>query len=842
MPTISANTTQTITLAASTLMRGIGAAVLSWGTPLQTVTHTAGDEWHFGPFTAAQAVSIHAQSLLTYSTQAVSDDDPVDKLGLKFDGGLTSAQVQAVRELVTNTPVAADHAHFRWIFGDSSTGDSVTTATPVTFAGIDARDWTDATLHVICTGAGTLAMAASVGNDGAGVETTLFAGLSAGTTAVKLPKGQFIDFTATATSATMTVRAYVVAQSLTSRQVAQIGVMRHAIGDSSAGISVAASGTQTSNPIDMQQIDRATAILRIKVTGTGTAKISAQGSRNGVDDLYSLGDLVTGMVVATGTYSYALSSLAVGFPFLTLTATETGGANPVVVTAYIEGTEPAAHVVTADRRKVAIVVPSNFFASGTWVSSYSKPWRMIYGMLTRMGYDVDVLAPSDTSTIFDGTARRYEFIVMPHLQASAAWATWTSGPGKAIGRIAKGEGAAPVFILGISQSANSAIRAATGADAIVDALGNKRTTIGGGLLYVNNSVGYGITAQGHMTSYEALGTITASGSVAAWRFRGTAGWVYCNAGYVASGTGSALPVLLGLAISAGHIEEPPRKLAAVIDIDDCPDCSGSGGNGTQTVADLNRIYTAMTTLQMPCSFGIRPEDIDSGRMPTAVSAWVAARTANHGGLLYPIEHEGSWYWKDGTKAVKDAAYRASIPTITGVGINVGTDAAQVNAWGYTYFNNNACDLETLELGSPETSYLASPTEVVRQAGYGWQVVRLDARGVNNTECPGEPEYVFGVGRQRGTTLAASATAIASSEKTIAYTDDGAGTQRLGLQLGAFQNQCLAHGTHMYIHGSNCYDGHDGGNAPGTAFLESLASVWGYMGRVVEFKHGAESAV
>lgn len=102
MPTISANTTQTITLAASTLMRGIGAAVLSWGTPLQTVTHTAGDEWHFGPFTAAQAVSIHAQSLLTYSTQAVSDDDPVDKLGLKFDGGLTAAQVQAVQAMVSD--------------------------------------------------------------------------------------------------------------------------------------------------------------------------------------------------------------------------------------------------------------------------------------------------------------------------------------------------------------------------------------------------------------------------------------------------------------------------------------------------------------------------------------------------------------------------------------------------------------------------------------------------------------------------------------------------------------------------------------------------------------------
>ena len=116
MPTISANTTQTITLEASTLMRGIGAAVLSWGTPLQTVTHTAGDEWHFGPFTAAQAVSIHAQSLLTYSTQAVSDDDPVDKLGLKFDGGLTAAQVQAVQF----TPIAsADIATTAGTLGES---------------------------------------------------------------------------------------------------------------------------------------------------------------------------------------------------------------------------------------------------------------------------------------------------------------------------------------------------------------------------------------------------------------------------------------------------------------------------------------------------------------------------------------------------------------------------------------------------------------------------------------------------------------------------------------------------------------------------------------------------
>lgn len=755
---------------------------------------------------------------------------------------LSAAQVAAVQALLTNTPVAADPAHFRWIFGDSSTGDSVTTATPVTFAGIDARDWTDATLHVICTGAGTLAMAASVGNDGAGVETTLFAGLSAGTTAVKLPKGQFIDFTATATSATMTVRAYVVAQSLTSRQVAQIGVMRHAIGDSSAGISVAASGTQTSNPIDMQQIDRATAIIRIKVTGTGTAKISAQGSRNGVDDLYSLGDLVTGMVVATGTYSYALSSLAVGFPFLTLTATETGAANAVVVTAWIDGVEPAAHVVTRDRRKVAIVTGSNVFAASTWAATYSRPWRMVYGMLTRMGYDVDVIAPHDTSTAFDGSARRYEFIVMPNLQSSAAWTTWASGAGKPVGRLAKGAGPAPVFILGISQSANSAVRAATGADAVVDTVGNRRVTVGGGLVYIDNVISHGITTQGHMTQYETLATVTASGAVNAWRFKGAAGWVYCNSGLLSSSTGNILPVLLGLAIEAGHIEEPPRKLAAVIDIDNCPDCSGSGGNGTQTVADLNRIYTAMTTLQMPCSFGIRPEDIDSGRMPTAVSEWVAARTANHSGLLYPIEHEGTWYWKDGTKAVKDAAYRASIPTITGAGIAVGTDASQLNAWGYTYFNNNACDLETIELGSPETNYLASPTEVVRQAGYGWQVVRLDARGVNNTESPGEPDFVFGVGRQRGTTFTGSAPIIASTELTINYTDDGAGTHRLGLQTGAFLYQCLAHGTHMYIHGSNCYDGHDGGNAPGTAFLESLASVWGYMGRVVEFKHGAESAV
>lgn len=231
-------------------------------------------------------------------------------------------------------------------------------------------------------------------------------------------------------------------------------------------------------------------------------------------------------------------------------------------------------------------------------------------------------------------------------------------------------------------------------------------------------------------------------------------------------------------------------------------------------ATLRRLLSA----QAP--YGVRVDVMDGG-------------TLSRTGIVSSVDGGSDGFDLD----CESAGWTDDLPLRTNADLGIFRDVVPL-PWRYGRNVAGKC----VRLGSPETSYLASPTEVVRQAGYGWQVVRLDARGVNNTECPGEPEYVFGVGRQRGTTLAASATAIASSEKTIAYTDDGAGTQRLGLQLGAFQNQCLAHGTHMYFHGSNCYDGHDGGNAPGTAFLESLASVWGYMGRVVEFKHGAESAV
>jgi hypothetical protein len=51
---------------------------------------------------------------LTYSTQAVSDDDPVDKLGLKFDGGLTAAQVQAVQAMAA----AYDYQPATWYAGE----------------------------------------------------------------------------------------------------------------------------------------------------------------------------------------------------------------------------------------------------------------------------------------------------------------------------------------------------------------------------------------------------------------------------------------------------------------------------------------------------------------------------------------------------------------------------------------------------------------------------------------------------------------------------------------------------------------------------------------------------
>lgn len=109
-----------------------------------------------------------------------------------------------------------------------------------------------------------------------------------------------------------------------------------AFGDDASTASITASAVSDSPPVDMRKLRREEATLHIVITGTGTAKLTVLGSRDGINNLHSLGDRITGMVVGTGSYILRLDDINLAyFPFYTFRITETGGSNSVAVKAYL---------------------------------------------------------------------------------------------------------------------------------------------------------------------------------------------------------------------------------------------------------------------------------------------------------------------------------------------------------------------------------------------------------------------------------------------------------------------------------------------------------------------------
>lgn len=769
-----------------------------------------------------------------------SEVDPVTGGIIFLAGGKPALSVNADGSLNVQSSFAK--SLFRWISGDAGTSTSVAVGTPVTTDAIDVSLVADGSLFSVHTG-GTLAISYEVSDDG--ILWTpggpLLSGLTAGTYAallssVKLESG-FFRLTFTATGSTASVKSFFCGTSanvaMKTRQI-----KRGVFGDGSAAIAMTASSTIVSPPIDLTKCVRAKSSLKI-VVASGTVKVSAAISRDGINDLYSLGDIATGLT--TGTTTINLSSLAQYGHFLTLTLTETAAA-AASASGYALLSVADEHVSSADVRRVAVIGPRLGYAGAEWTSNYAKSTMSMYSMLLRMGYDAEILPLDDTSPIMDSGAKTHEFFVWPHTAHSSLWTTWTSGSGKPMGRLVKGETAIPLFCVGCSSSNNAVLLANIGAG-VRDTEAYRKILIGQSALpwYSANVGSYTVTIQAHMGSFKTIATDSAATGKTAWAFTGSKGRVYVGAGFNGGGDSNSFPILFAESIREGVVSEPPRKLKVVIDIDDMPACDG-GATGVMTLADLSRVYSAMTSLAMPCSFGIRVEDISAGRQSAAVSAFVSDRTFDRGGLIYPVVHSGNWFWKDGTKATKDTNYRADIAVAVGAGIKVGTDSSQLNAWGYTYFNNNAFDEESTQLGQPGASCASSTDNLSIKSGYGWGVIRAEALGGNNTEGFGEPAGVFGQTRHRGIRVVASHNHISSSYKSIDFDDGGTGTTLIAMQNARLFNYTLGFGMPFYIHGQNCFDGHDGGDAPGTRWLEMVAGLYGYgMSNFVEFVHGSALA-
>lgn len=725
---------------------------------------------------------------------------------------------------------------FSWVMGDRSTAESILAGSSYTSWAVDLAGYTDGTITVVLAG-GTPSLTYQASDDGVIWSAALpLTAAAAGTYIYRLSAmapARFIRLSCGASGSTVTARACIMGTSARDGMPWRYA-RRPVIGDGGANVSLAAAGTVVSPPIDLRRAVRSKSYLVVTVA-SGTVKVSAQVSRDGIRDLVSVGDLQTGMTA--GTYRIALDGWAYGH-FVTLTVTETAGA-AASVTGYATMALADAWASQTNLRRAAIALPFGGFAGSFWTNQYQQGAMNTYRALERMGYDVEFLPLVATSTIFDGGERLYELAVVPLLVADGLWATWASGSGQPFGRLLKGATAIPCVALGIADASNAQVQAAVGAYT-AGATAYQRANWGSAP-FVWRYKSYTLDTQAHMTGLATFVT-DAGGASAAWRFKGAKGAVYACTGAQTSGDGSLLLVAMAEAITRGDMDAPPNKLACAIDLDDFPDVGGNYGGIRQTVGDMDRVYSALQRLSAPVCIGIQADHLDSASLTPALRQWVAQRSVANGGLLYPIAHSGSWMAK-AAKATVDGFYRADVAGMRAAGIVAGSDSAGLNAWGYTFANNNAWAETALQLGQPGSNFTASPDSLAVQQGWGWRVIRAYQRGSNNTVSIGPPEVdANGNCLYRGMTIVGSAYNIQDTATSLDPYDGSTGSTAFASQMWRFFNQCAGSGMVQYIHGSNCFSGHDGANAPGTVWLEHLAGIYEQgLRNVVTFVHGSALA-
>lgn len=737
---------------------------------------------------------------------------------------------------------------YRWIVGDYESASAVSVAASQTLISdaVDVRTTNgDGTFVLHTSGSGVVSVAVAVSDDGVvfGQPMTQATALSAGIHHVKLDAAGVLPtnylrlhITETGGAASASVQAYLVAQD---KSVIDSACTERAVdyvlGDQTSGATIAASATQYSAPIAMDYIHRQSGRIVVTVSGAGTCSLTAEATGNAFGALgtwwKSLGVIKSGMTA--GTHTVDLSDAALKWlPYMRLLVTETGGSQSVTVTIRV-----AYNTVAEAARRPRVLMLYTAGMLNSW-ASYDDAVIVAERQLTTMGYKVDLLAVQDSaSVLMDDIGARYEFVVIPNVDGTASWTTWTSGAGKPIGRTLKGASPIPVFVCGVRMPSDTKIDAAIGAGA--RSAEAQRAVQWRGVTWYQYCGTYTLTNQSHMSNLETLAYGATQADAVMWRFKGSGGWVYASAGTNHTGEYSLLMHMMAEAVMAGHIKAPPRKLPLVFDFDDMPDCYG----GAQTIADMERLYSAQQRLSMPCAWGIRCDDIPLNRMPVAMSDWVAARTADKGGLIYPITHSGAWFWKDGAKSVKDTKFRDDIALCNSRGIRVGWTADQTDQWGYYYFNTNSFDQLTLELASPETAYWTSPDNKSSRAGYGWAVARSDKLDGINNKSIGEITYLTrGTTWHRGVLVVGAWSPFGAGTKSLDFGDGASGTTTASQSCNRLLGYSHGGIGAMYLHGSNTYDGHSGGNAPGTRLIEVLADNYqAGLRNVVQFVHGSELA-
>lgn len=305
----------------------------------------------------------------------------------------------------------------------------------------------------------------------------------------------------------------------------------------------------------------------------------------------------------------------------------------------------------------------------------------------------------------------------------------------------------------------------------------------------------------------------------AWKTKGSVSKVYSSSETNGSAEGIAcFPLLLQDAITAGDIAKPSKKVKTYFDIDHY--------NGSVvSIGDVTDIYTMQQKYNMPISCGLQT-GVASGtpewtNTSAAVKAFIAARTPDKGGLIYPCIHDHEWYWDFAggstltttTKTHMNTHYTAGIARCEAAGIKMGD--INTDAFGYIHMPSNRLNDEALQLMSPLTEYFCSVDNLTLKTGYGIRAVRVTA---TSTVTTGSLQWSYdfspNIMESRGIKMLPTKTRFTDGAPHINVTIDSA--TEITLYSQSFFDW-LAFGMMVYTtqhaHNTNFYTNHDGGNAP-----------------------------
>jgi hypothetical protein len=453
----------------------------------------------------------------------------------------------------------------------------------------------------------------------------------------------------------------------------------------------------------------------------------------------------------------------------------------------------------------------------TTVSTSTRGYKKyLESTLNALGYTPEFIEATDGSTYlasFADVSHGYEFIIWIQIQGSLFDTENAS-------TILDGTAVIPTFIMMPLNDSGSTGASAMGVDRV--------TTYSGRYKWLDHVDGFSYPSQ--TAEYQRSDNTNGTGWTPITTFQveeGTAGagkTLFSTAKKVGTktsiyfdggGTVSYLfPMLLQSAINDAVLTAPDKKLILTHDVDDVPD-------SLLTLADISDLYDVQAQYRMPMTWGIHGGDDNIGEADDSLYDYIAARTPDKGGYIYPIEHQGNTYWNDPVADI-EAFYKTHIANIQGKGISTGRDVNGYDSWGYHYFNTN--------------NFNHNGARVCEK--YGIKVARLSTGRITNngdadnlwigaTDLDDSKQLVNGVLCVNGSNF------IASSQQSLDPVTDA---DHYANHISQSWMYGAATSSVPYVHGGNFYNGHDGGNAPGILLFQTMGVMSDFMRSVASWGH------